>query len=93
MHRRENPLCDLEDRARTLQGFGIVQAEREKKPGRARPFFPSGLPHSAAPRGACGSQQCVTGGDVQAIERESPSAQKDLRNKRWLQLDVEQPDR
>jgi hypothetical protein len=43
---------DLEGpRAGCSRDSASVQAERKKKPGKARPFFPFGSPHSAAPQG------------------------------------------
>jgi hypothetical protein len=52
MHRRETHFAILKDRARDgSRDSASVQAEKEKKPGEARPFFPSGLPHYAPPPG------------------------------------------
>jgi hypothetical protein len=60
--RRENPLCDLEGpRAGMLQGFGIGAGREGKEAGQSPSVLPFGSPPSAAPRGACGSQWCVTG--------------------------------
>jgi hypothetical protein len=55
-----------------LQGFGVrVQADRERRRAKARPFFPSGLPHSDAPRRGFRLEGCVDAAATQAIECES----------------------
>ena len=47
------PSAILNDRARGCsRDSASVQADKEKKPGEARPFFPSGLPHGCAPQGS-----------------------------------------
>jgi hypothetical protein len=44
-------------RAELLQGFGIGAARKQKKPGEARPFFPSGsTPFRTPPQGGYGSE-------------------------------------
>jgi hypothetical protein len=60
-----------------------VHAGREKKPPVGRPFFPSGLPHSDAPRGACGSQGRVTGAEAQAQLRSHPPRRRIYATKGW----------
>jgi hypothetical protein len=60
-----------------------VHAGREKKPPVGRPFFPSGLPHSDAPRGACGSQGRVTGVEAQAQLRSHPPRRRIYATKGW----------
>jgi hypothetical protein len=50
-----------------------VQTGRERKPGKARPFFPSGLPHSAAPqRGLRLGRAVDLGGRCSSAGTESP---------------------
>jgi hypothetical protein len=52
MHRRENPLGDLEGpRAGMLQGFGIGAGREGKEAGQSPTVLPYGSPHSAAPQG------------------------------------------
>jgi hypothetical protein len=49
MHRRENQFAVSVAFPRLCSSdSALVQAKGEKKPGKARPFFPSGLPQPAA---------------------------------------------
>jgi hypothetical protein len=83
MHRRENPLCDLEGpRAGCSRDSASVQADRERS--RAKPDRSSlrVSPIPMRPEGASGSKRCVNGADAQALSGESASAQKDLRKQR-----------
>ena len=95
------PSAILKDRARGCsRDSASVQADKEKKPGEARPFFPSGLPHGCAPQGSLHRRGEGTGADGHARGAESRTAQKDVRthgvrwlqrSRQWLQLDIEEP--
>ena len=61
------PSAILKDRARGCsRDSASVQADKEKKPGEARPFFPSGLPHGCAPQGSLHRRGEGTGADGHA---------------------------
>jgi hypothetical protein len=51
--------------AKSPSPIRLVHAGMEKKSGKARPFFPSGLPIPRRPR-ACGSMRRVTTADTNA---------------------------
>jgi hypothetical protein len=57
MHRRENQFTGSVALPRLCSSdSALVQAENEKKPGKARPFFPSGsTPFRTPPQGGYGS--------------------------------------
>jgi hypothetical protein len=102
MHRRENPLCDLEGpRAGCSRDSASVHAESERSRAKARPFSLRVSPTAALPQGSLHRRGGGTRADAHAQGAESPSVQKDLRTQgvsgsasselvSGLQLDIEQ---
>jgi len=59
----------MDDARACSRDLASVQAEREKKPGEARPFFPSGLLPLAQPPRALLSKKWVNEAATQALVR------------------------
>jgi hypothetical protein len=67
----------LDDARDSSCDSALVHAGRDKKPGKARPFFPSGLPHSDAPRWGFRLRRMRIYRRDERVVTESLSAQRD----------------